>query len=133
MTGLNHNWKKYTIGSLINETCLKYLLGNFDDFMNTESSLQYCGGLMGTVVIQILKCHYKMAGEWIECSWAASKNKYRRVPESANKEKNIFKNCLVNACQSMNNATGLCIFAKGTAIHLLLPCLAQTAAIIRHI
>jgi hypothetical protein len=70
------NGKKDALGSTINETSLKYLLRNCNDFINKELMLQYYGRLMGVTVDQTPKCHSEMAGEGIEYSWAAAKNKF---------------------------------------------------------
>ena len=98
------NGKKDAMGSTINEMSLKYLLGNCDDFINEESMLQYFGRLMGVTVDRTPKCHCEMAGEGIEYSWAASKNKYRRFPVSAKKGKEHFRN-LVSQCLSREVVT----------------------------
>jgi hypothetical protein len=84
------NGKKDTLGSTINETSLKYLLRNCNDFINEESMLQYYGRLMGVTFNQTPKCHCEMAGEGIEYSWVAAKNKYRRFPVSTKKGKEHF-------------------------------------------
>jgi hypothetical protein len=39
--------------------------------------LQYYGRQMGVLVDWTPKCHCELAGEGIEYSWAAAKNKYR--------------------------------------------------------
>jgi hypothetical protein len=91
--------KKDAMGSIILKTSLKYLLGNCDDFINEESMLQYYGRMMGVMVDRTPKCHCEMAGEGIEYSWAAAKNKYRRYPVSAKKGKEHFRN-LVSQCLS---------------------------------
>jgi len=70
-----------------------------DDFINEESMLQYYGRLMGVAVNRTPKCHCELAGEGIEYSWAASKNKYRRFPVGAKKGKEQFRN-LVSECLS---------------------------------
>jgi hypothetical protein len=93
------NGKKDALGRTIDESSLKFLLGNCDDFINEESMLQYYGRLMGVVVNQAPKCHCELAGEGIEYSWAASKNKYRRFPVGAKKGKEQFRN-LVSECLS---------------------------------
>jgi hypothetical protein len=78
------------LGSTTNETSLKYLLRNCNDFINEESMLQYYGRLMGVTFNQTPKCHCEMAGEGIEYSWVAAKNKYRRFPVSTKKGKEHF-------------------------------------------
>ncbi len=83
----------------INETSLKYLLGNCEDFINEESMLQYYGRMMGITIDRTPKCHCELAGEGIEYSWAASKNKYRRFPLSQKKGKDKFQK-LVSECLS---------------------------------
>jgi hypothetical protein len=67
--------KKDALGMTINKMSLKYLLGNCEDFINKESMLQYYGRMMGVIIDCTPKCHCKLAGEGIEYSWAASKNK----------------------------------------------------------
>jgi hypothetical protein len=98
------NGKKDALGSTINEMSLKYLLGNCDDFIDEESMLQYYGRLMGVTVDWTPKCHCEMAGEGIEYSWVASKNKNRRFPVSAKKRKEHFRN-LVSQCRKQDNST----------------------------
>ncbi len=84
------NGKKDALGSTINEMSLKNLLKNCSDFINEESMLQYYGRLMGDTVDQTPKCHCERAGEGIEYSWVAAKNKCRRFPVSAKKGKKHF-------------------------------------------
>ncbi len=80
------NGKKDSLGSTINETSLLYLLGSCEDFINKESMLQYYGWQMGILVERMPKCHCELAGEGIEYSWAAAKNRYRRVPVTVKKK-----------------------------------------------
>jgi hypothetical protein len=98
------NGKKDALGTTINETSLKYLLGNCEDFINEESMLQYYGRMMGVAVDRTPKCHCELAGEGIEYSWAASKNKYRRFPVSQKKGKEQFRK-LVSECLSREVVT----------------------------
>jgi len=98
------NGKKDALGSTINETSLRYLLGNCEDFINEESMLQYYGRQMGVLVDRTPKCHCELAGEGIEYSWAAAKNKYRRVPVTVKKSKEQFRN-LVRECLSRDVIT----------------------------
>ena len=98
------NGKKDALGTTINETSLKYLLGNCEDFINEESMLQYYGRMMGVTVDRTPKCHCELAGEGIEYSWAASKNKYRRFPVSQKKGKDQFRK-LVSECLSREVVT----------------------------
>jgi hypothetical protein len=96
------NGKKDALGSTINETSLWYLLGNCEDFIKEESMLQYYGWQMGILVDWMPKCHCELAGEGIEYSWTASKNKYRMVPVTVKKKaRNNFKTWLQIAFQGM--------------------------------
>jgi hypothetical protein len=88
------NGQKDALGTTINDTLLRYLLGNCEDFINKKSMLQYYGRMMGVLVDRTPKCHCELAGEGIEYSWAAAKNKYRRVPIGIKKPKNSFGNWL---------------------------------------
>ncbi len=60
--------------------------------------------MMGITIGRTPKCHYKLAGEGIEYSWAASKNKYRRFPVSQKKGKDQFQK-LVSECLSREVVT----------------------------
>ncbi len=89
------NGRKDALGTTINDTSLRYPLGNCEDFINEESMLQYHGRVMGVLVDWKPKCHCKSAGEGIEYSWAAAKNKHQKVPIGIKKKtKNSFGNWL---------------------------------------
>jgi hypothetical protein len=55
------NGQKDALGTAINDTSLRYRLGNYDDFINEESMLQYYGRMMGVLVDRMPKCHCKLA------------------------------------------------------------------------
>jgi hypothetical protein len=124
------NGKKDALGRTIDESSLKFLLGNCDDFINEESMLQYYGHLMGVAVDWTLKCHCELAGEGIEYSWAASKNKVSKVSCKGKKGKRSVpkfgKWVLIKA--GNNNNTGSSIFKKSKTIYLRLSCIAWSAA-----
>jgi hypothetical protein len=84
------NGKKDALGRTIDESSLKFHLGNCDDFINEESMLQYYGRLLGVAVDPTPKCHCELAGEGIKYSWAASKTKYQRFPVGVKKGKEQF-------------------------------------------
>jgi hypothetical protein len=44
------NGRKDALGTTINDTSLRYLLGNCEYFINEESMLQYYGRMMGVLV-----------------------------------------------------------------------------------
>jgi hypothetical protein len=61
------------------------------DFIEEETLLQYHGRLLGVKVVQTPKCHPEIAGEGIEYDWGCRKGFYRRLPLSAMKTKNKFR------------------------------------------
>jgi hypothetical protein len=75
------------------ETSLKYLMSNCSDFEEEESLLQSMGRQMGAIVDRTPKC-----------SWACSKNEYRRKPLSEKRKKETFRDT-VRACLSQDVLT----------------------------
>ena len=61
------------------------------DFIEEETLLQYHGRLLGVKVVRTPKCHPEIAGEGIEYDWGCGKGFYRRLPLSAKKTKNKFR------------------------------------------
>jgi hypothetical protein len=83
--------KKDAFGKVIPETSLKHLMSLLTDFIEEETLLQYHGRLMGVKVVRTPKCHPEIAGEGIEYDWGCGKGFYRRLPLSAKKTKNKFR------------------------------------------
>jgi hypothetical protein len=61
------------------------------DFIEEETLLQYHGRLLGVQVVRTPKCHPEIAGEGIEYDWGCGKGFYHRLPLSANRTKNKFR------------------------------------------
>ena len=61
------------------------------DFQNKVTLLQEIMGRLDITVHRSPKCHAKLAGEGIEYSWGFAKNAYRRLPLSAKRSKDKFK------------------------------------------
>ncbi len=83
--------KKDAFGKVIPETSLKHLMSLLTDFIEEETLLQYHGRLLGVKVVRTPKCHPEIAGEGIEYDWGCGKGFYRRLPLSAKKTKNKFR------------------------------------------
>ncbi len=86
------NGQKDALGTTINDTSLRYLFGNCEDFINEESMLQYYGRMMGVLVDQTPKCYCGLAGEGIGYSWAAAKNKDWKVPIGIKTQRTVLAN-----------------------------------------
>ena len=83
--------KKDAFGKVIPETSLKHLMILLTDFIEEETLLQYHGRLLGVKVVRTPKCHPEIAGEGIKYDWVCGKGFYRRLPLSAKKTKNKFR------------------------------------------
>ena len=73
------------------ETSLKHLMSLLTDFIEEETLLQYHGRLLEVKVVRTPKCHPEIAGEGIEYDWGCGKGFYCRLPLSAKKTKNKFR------------------------------------------
>jgi hypothetical protein len=78
-------------GDPINETSLKWLMGQLHDFVHEPTMLQCVGEVIGVTADRMPKARCEMAGEGVERSWACGKMKHRCLPLDEKRSKEKFR------------------------------------------
>ena len=81
------------MGVLLEDTPIKHILHQQQDFLSELTLLQFHGKHLGVTIDRSPKCHPEIAGEGIEYIWAIAKMYYRSQPISRKNAKKIPPTC----------------------------------------